>query len=232
MPAFSYKLRNTAGPLTIEDYRRLARRALPDMVWAYVDYGAEDLATLAANRSAFGRYRLRARVLTGSQPDDLQTVVAGETVSLPVLLAPTGLVGLPHWSGERGAAQAAERAGTLSIVSTSASYTFEEVAEATQRDHFFQLYPWRDLNAGRHDLTLSPIQRAQRANYKAMVVTVDVPVPGNRESERKRGMGRPPVITPARVLDAARRLRWWTAFLRHQRISQRNWLTPVAAGPR
>ena len=132
------------------------------MVWAYVDYGADDLQTLRANREAFSRYMLRTRVLTGNEGSDLSVTVGGETISLPVLLAPTGLVGISHWTGEVGAAQAAERAGTLSIVSTAGSYSYEEVAHGTEKNHFFQLYPWRDLTAGRHDLTLKLIQRAQR----------------------------------------------------------------------
>ncbi len=229
MPAFKYKWSSKPGPITVEDYRRLARRAVPDMVWAYIDYGAEDLQTLRANREAFSRYMLRTRVLTGNEASDLSVTIGNQTISLPVLLAPTGLVGLSHWTGERGAAQAAERAGTLSILSTAGSYSFEEVAEGTDKDHFFQLYPWADLTTGRHDLTYALMQRAQRAGYKAMFVTVDVPVHGNRESERKRGMGNPPVVTPKRVMEAAIRPRWWTQFLRHRRISARNLVESVGA---
>lgn len=229
IPAFKYKLSSKPGPITIEDYRRLAHRAVPDMVWAYVDYGAEDMHTLRANRDAFDRYALRARVLTGNEGSDLSVTVGGETISLPVLLAPTGMVGLSHWTGELGAAQAAERAGTLSIASTAGSYSYEEIAQGTEKNHFFQLYPWRDLQAGRHDLTLSLMQRAKRAGYQAMFVTVDVQVIGNRESERKRGMGNPPVITPARVLNAAVRPNWWVNYLRHGRISARNLVESVGA---
>ena len=209
---------------------RLARRAVPDMVWAYIDYGAEDLQTLRANREAFGRYMLRTRVLTGNEASDLSVTIGNQTISLPVLLAPTGLVGLSHWTGERGAAQAAERAGTLSILSTAGSYSFEEVAEGTEKDHFFQLYPWADLTTGRHDLTYALMQRAQRAGYKAMFVTVDVPVHGNRESERKRGMGNP----PGRHAEAGHGGRHpapvvVTQFLRHRRISARNLVESVGA---
>jgi isopentenyl diphosphate isomerase/L-lactate dehydrogenase-like FMN-dependent dehydrogenase len=199
------------------------------MVWAFVDSGAEDLVTLTANRTAFNRYMLKTKMLTGNEAKDLSVQVAGQTLSLPVLLAPTGLVGLCHWAGERGAGQAAERAGTLSIVSTSASYSFEEVAAGTERDHFFQLYPWAEVNTGRHDLTLSLIERAQRSGYKAMVVTVDVPAIGNRERERKRGMGLPPTLTPARVFSAALKPKWCTGFLRHRRISARNLVDTTGA---
>jgi L-lactate dehydrogenase (cytochrome)/(S)-mandelate dehydrogenase len=222
VPAFKYQLSNRIAPITVEDYRRRARRSVPDMAWAYVDYGAEDQRTLDANRSAFSRYMFRRKVLTGNEAKDIATTVAGEEISLPVVLAPTGNVGLTHWSGERGVAQAAERAGTLSILSTVASYSFEEVAEATERDHFFQLYPWRDLNSGRHDMTLGLMKRAQQAGYRAMFVTVDVPVIGNRQSERQRGMGNPPIITPGRVLNGALKPGWWIKFLQHRRISARN----------
>ncbi|MCW2539983.1 MAG: alpha-hydroxy-acid oxidizing enzyme [Frankiales bacterium] len=229
MPAFKYKLSNKIGPITVEDYRELAERSVPDMVWAYVDYGAEDMQTLEANRNAFARYMFKRKVLTGNEATDLSVTIGGETLSLPVLLAPTGSAGLSHWTGEVGAAQAAENAGTLSILSTAASYSYEEVAEATEKDHFFQLYPWADLRTGRHDLTLSLIQRAQRAGYRAMFVTVDVQVIGNRESERKRGMGRPPIITPARVLNGAMKPKWWTAFLKHRRMGGRNLVEGVGA---
>jgi isopentenyl diphosphate isomerase/L-lactate dehydrogenase-like FMN-dependent dehydrogenase len=230
MGAFQYKLSSKSAPITIEDYRQLARRAVPDMVWAYVDYGAEEMTTLNANRLAFDRYRLRMRVLTGNEATDLNVNIAGADITLPVLLAPTGLAGLSHWTGEVGTARAAEKAGTLSILSTASSYSIEEVAEASTQGHFFQLYPWADLATGKHDLAASLMDRAQTAGYRALVITVDVPAHGNRESERRRGMGVPPVITPARVLDAAMRPKWWAAFLKHRRISARNMTTSV--GPR
>lgn len=103
IPAFRYKWSSSPGPITVEGYRRLAR-AVPDMVWAYVGYGADDPQTLRANREASGRYALRSRVLTGNQGSALSVTVSGETVSLPVLLAPTGPAGISHWMGEVGAA--------------------------------------------------------------------------------------------------------------------------------
>jgi L-lactate dehydrogenase (cytochrome)/(S)-mandelate dehydrogenase len=159
VPVFKYRLTNATGPITIEDYRDLARKSVPDMVWAFIDYGAEDMQTLDANRDAFARYMFRRKVLTGNEATDISAAVGGESLSLPVLLAPTGIAGLSHWTGERGAAQAAERAGTLSILSTAGSYSYEEVAAGTERDHFFQLYPWADVSTGRHDLTLSLMRR-------------------------------------------------------------------------
>ncbi|WP_220186927.1 alpha-hydroxy acid oxidase [Pseudonocardia pini] len=229
MTAFRYRLRSPTGPLTVEDYRVLARKRVPDMVWAWIDYGAEDLETMRANRAAYSRYALRREVLTGNEPRDLSVTVGGHELSIPVLMAPTGIVGLTHWTGELGVAQAAERAETLSILSTSSSYSFEEVAAGTRRDHFFQLYPWADRTTRGHDLTLSLMKRAQDSGYQAMVVTVDVPVLGNREFERRRGMGIPPVLTPARVLSGALRPRWGAGFLRHRRVSARNLVESVGA---
>lgn len=215
--------------MTVEDYRRRGRRAVPGMVWAFIDYGSEDMETLADNTSAFSRYRFKRKVLTGQEATDLTTTIAGQELSLPLVLAPTGSAGLTHWTGEVGVAQAAERADTRLIVSNAASYSFEEVATATERDHFFQLYPWADLSTGRHDLTLSMIRRAQQSGYKAMFVTVDCPTLGNREWERKHGMGRPPFITPARVLSAAVRPRWWMRFIQHKRMGGRNLVESTGA---
>jgi L-lactate dehydrogenase (cytochrome)/(S)-mandelate dehydrogenase len=220
--AFKYQLASRSGPITVEDYRRLARRALPSMVWAYVEGGAEDHRTVVANRAAFERPALRTRVLTGNDATDLSVEVAGVRLSLPVLLAPTGVAGISHWTGDVGAFTAAEQAGTRAILSTASSYSIEEVAAATSEDHFFQLYPWADLGTGARALTESFMDRAKRAGYRALFVTVDVPVHGNREMDRRGGMGAPPVLTPGRILSAAVRPRWWWHFLKDQRMSARN----------
>jgi isopentenyl diphosphate isomerase/L-lactate dehydrogenase-like FMN-dependent dehydrogenase len=219
---FQYRLTSRAGPITVEDYRQLAKRAVPSMVWAYVDSGAEDLGTLRANREAFERWCLRTRVLTGKDAQDLSVEVAGVPLSMPILLAPTGLTGISHWTGEVGAAQAAEGVGTRAILSTAATYSIEEVGAATEEDHFYQLYPWADEANGARALTESFLDRAKRSGFRALFVTVDVPIHGNRESERKRGMGTPPVLTPARIASAAIRPKWWYGFLRYQRMSARN----------
>jgi isopentenyl diphosphate isomerase/L-lactate dehydrogenase-like FMN-dependent dehydrogenase len=222
MTVFQYKLTSRAGPITVEDYRQLAKRAVPSMVWAYVDSGAEDLGTLNANRAAFERWCLRTKVLTGKDAKDLSVEVAGVPLSMPILLAPTGLTGISHWTGEVGAAQAAEGVGTRAILSTAATYSIEEVGAATRENHFYQLYPWADEATGARALTESFLDRAKRSGFKALFVTVDVPIHGNRESERKRGMGTPPVLTPARIASAAIRPKWWYGFLRYQRMSARN----------
>ncbi len=202
----------------MEDYRRRARRAVPRMVWAYIDGGAEDMRTVAANRTAFDRWQLRQRVLTGHPArDDLSVTVGGETLSLPVLLSPTGLTGMTHWSGEPAVARAAERCGTRMVLSSASTYTVEEVAATTAARHWFQLYPWRD-----RELMGTLMSRAARAGVQTLVVTVDVPAQGGRDLELRHGMATPPVLTPARVLDAAVRPRWWYGLFRHRRVTVRH----------
>jgi L-lactate dehydrogenase (cytochrome)/(S)-mandelate dehydrogenase len=214
-----FKLSADPGPMSVEDYRRLARRKVPDMVWAYIEGGAEDLRTLHQNRDAFARWWLRPRVLTGKEGKELGVKLGPVSLDLPVLLAPTGTTGLSHWTGELGAAQAAERAGTRAIISSAACYTPEEIAQGTTEDHYFQLYPWSNPATGARALTETMIRRAHDAGFAGLVVTVDVPVHGNREHEKRRGMGAPPTLTPARVLNAMRKPRWSYNFLRHQRIA-------------
>lgn len=217
-----FKWSSARGDLiSVEDYRRRAKRKLPDMVWAYIDGGADDLWTLEQNRSAFTRWTLLPRVLTGKEGTGLATRFAETLVDLPVYLAPTGMSGLAHYTGEIGAAQGAERAGTRAVISTAAAYTPEEIAAATAEHHAFQLYPWAHAATGARALTESFIRRAYDADYAALFVTVDVPVHGNREWERRRGMGAPPTLTPRRILGAALKPRWGYNLVRHQRVTAR-----------
>ena len=212
-----FKLTNRQRPISLDGYREAARRALPEMIWAYVDGGAETMTTVRDNRSAFGRWRLRQRALVGPNPCETGVSLHGTALAMPVALAPTGLTGLVHWQGDVGAARAAEAHGTRLILSGCSSYSIEEVAGATKESHWFQLYPF-----SRRDLTESTIDRARRSGYGALVVTIDVPVPGNREGERLLGLGVPPVMTPGRSVAVAMHPRWAYGFLRHRRMSLRN----------
>jgi isopentenyl diphosphate isomerase/L-lactate dehydrogenase-like FMN-dependent dehydrogenase len=215
--AIAFKFSGRQSPISVEGYRRAARRAVPLMVWTYVDGAADDWVTLAENRDAFERWWLRQRVLTGHAHHDLTTELEGESLALPVLVAPTGLNGLSHWQGDVAVARGAEDAGTRLILSSAGTHSIEEVAAAARQSHWFQLYPWRD-----RALTGSLIERARRSGYRTMVVTVDVPAVGNREGERLHGLGLPPVLTPRRVVDAGLHPRWAYGFLRHRRVSLRN----------
>lgn len=227
MTAMQFKLSGRQRPISVEGYRRDARRAVPLMVWTYVDGAADDWVTLADNRDAFGRWWLRQRVLSGHAHHDLTTEIEGESLALPVLVAPTGLNGLSQWQGDLAVTRGAEDAGTRLVLSSAGSYSIEEVAAAARERHWFQLYPWRN-----RELIGGLIGRARRAGYRAMVVTVDVPAVGNREGERLHGLGLPPVLTLRRAIDAGLHPRWAYGFLRHRRVSLRNLVddSGVAAG--
>ncbi|CAM3465392.1 alpha-hydroxy acid oxidase [Nocardioides dubius] len=218
---FQVQARSDHAPLTVEDWRRRARRRLPRMVWEYVENGADDESALRGNRQAFAAWSLRQRALAGIAEVDLTAKIAGEELSLPVVLAPTGLIGAVHGQGDLAAARAAERAGTRLVLSTGSSYSIEEVAQATSADHWFQLYPWGD-----RELTGGLLARARRSGYTALFVTVDVPVVGNRLGERRHGMGIPPVLTPGRMLSAGLRPAWSARYLRHRRVALRNLVEP------
>lgn len=213
---FDYKLRAPERLISVEDYQRAARKRLPQMVQKYVDGGADGLVSLGDNREAFSRWSLKTHTLTGHEQRDLSTTVAGIPLDLPVLLAPTGFAGLSYWKGDIAATRAAERHGTRYAVSTVSSWSIEEIADASSVDHIFQLYP----QSG--DLARSLMSRAWNAGHRVLFVTVDCPVKGNREGERKAGMGIPPVLTPRRLLNIARHPRWAYDVLAHQRVGGRS----------
>ncbi len=213
---FDLRLRPVHRYVTVEDYRRAARRRLPDFVWAYLDGGAEDLVTLRENRTGFAAWSLRWRVLTGAGRPSLATEAMGVSLSLPVMIAPTGYTGLAHWEGERCAVRAANAAGTQLVLSTVSSWSIEEVAAAARQPPAFQLYPREG------ELTARLMDRAWRAGYRSLFVTVDVPTLGLREGERRNGMSMPPSITPGRLLNIALHPRWAWQALRHKRLGGRS----------
>lgn len=212
--AFTFRLRDPAPPVSVEAWRRLARQKLPNLAWSYLDGGADDHVTLDGNVAGFRDWRLRQRVLTGVSKPDLSATMAATRVAMPVALAPTGAAGLSHWTGDPAAHRAAERAGTRAVLSTASSYTLEEVAEASDANHWFQLYPF-----GNRQKVGSLLSRAKAAGYTALFVTVDVPVLGNRESERTSGMTHPWTLTPGRVANMASRPAWLRAVLAKRRIA-------------
>jgi len=211
---FDVRARPVHRHVTVEDYRRAARKRLPNFVWAYLDGGAEDLVTLRENRTGFSAWSLRARMLTGHGKPDLTTQAMGETLSLPVMIAPTGYSGLVHWEGDLCAARAARAAGTRLVLSTASSWTVEEVCAAAP-DHMpgFQLYPREGELASRL------MKRAWSSGCRALFLTVDVPAVGLREGERRMGMSMPPSLSPASLLNIACHPRWAAQVLRHKRIS-------------
>ena len=206
-----------AVDINIDDLRERARRRLPKAVFDYIDGAAEDEVTLRRNREGFERITFRPRVLVDTSTRDQSTTVLGQRVETPLILAPTGLSGMAAPRGELLAARAALRAGTIYTLSTLSAVSIEEVASEVPGPHWFQLYVWRD-----RDLTRSLVERAAEAGYRAMMLTVDVPVFGQRERDVRNGATIPPKVTARNALDSARHLGWLLRMARHPRIDFAN----------
>ena len=209
--------------VTIEDLRRRARRRLPRAVFDYIDGGAEDEVTLRANRRAFERITFQPRALVDVGTPDLSTIVLGQRLAVPLILAPAGLVGLFWPDGEVASARAAARFGTAFTLSTVSVASLEEVASAARGTAlWFQLYVFRD-----RELTRSLVERALAAGYEALCLTIDVPVAGARERDLRNGFSIPPRVTLRNVLDAMQHVGFLREVLTGPPITFRN-VSPVA----
>jgi isopentenyl diphosphate isomerase/L-lactate dehydrogenase-like FMN-dependent dehydrogenase len=156
----------TTDPTRLEG---LAREAFEPGPFGYVVGGAGAGETVAANREAFGRWRIVPRMLTDATRRDISTTVLGQPMPAPMLLAPVGVQSIVHPEGELATARAAAALGITMVLSTAASYTIEEVAEANGGGpRWYQLY-WPNDN----DITISLLQRAKAAGFTALVVTLD-----------------------------------------------------------
>jgi len=169
--------------INIHDFRRLARRRLPAVVFAYIDGGAEDEVTLRENCRAFRDIAFRPRQCVPVPSCDLRTTVLGTAFELPFLLAPVGFCRMFYPRGEIHAARAATDAGTAYILSTFSGTRLEEVREGTSGPLWFQLYV-----PGGREIAEATIARARAAGYTALVVTIDTPVSGMRERDFRHGV--------------------------------------------
>lgn len=169
--------------VNIDDLRRLACRRLPRAVFDYIDGGAEAELTLAENLRVFRDVTFRPRNAVAIGACNLKTRVLGEELSFPALLAPVGYGRLMHPDGEVAAARAAGEAGTCFILSTISGHKLEQVKAATKGPAWYQLY----LVGGR-EAAEAAIDRARRAGFTALVITVDTPVAGMRERDPRNGM--------------------------------------------
>ena len=174
---------NTSRVVNIEDLRRLARRRLPKAVFDYLDGGAEAELTLGENCRAFREVLFRPRGAVAVGDCDLKARVLNHELSFPAVLAPVGYSRLMHPGGEVAAARAAGAAGTAYILSTISGHKLENVKAASQGPVWYQLY----LLGGR-EAAEGSIDRARRAGFSALVITVDTPVAGLRERDPRNGM--------------------------------------------
>ena len=172
-------------PVNLADFESIAQERLPRGVYDFIAGGAEDEVTLRDNCAAFKRYHILPRVLVDVCRIDSSTTVLGESISVPVLLAPTAFQTIAHAEGELASARAAGSIGTVTVVSTFSSLPLEEIA-ASGAPRWFQLYCYRDRG-----VTSEFVQRAEAAGYSAICLTVDVARVGRRERDLRNGFQLP-----------------------------------------
>lgn len=178
--------------LNLFEYEAAARGRVEPSAWGYQSGGANDEVTLRENRRAWDEIALRYRTMVDVTTRSLETTVLGTRVSMPVLVAPTAMQQLAHPDGEIGMARGAAAAGTLMVVSTTATTALGDVAAATDAPKWFQVYIYRS-----RDYTRALVEQAARAGYKALVLTVDAPTLGRRERDIRSGFTLPPGLTIA-----------------------------------
>jgi L-lactate dehydrogenase (cytochrome) len=191
----------------IEDLREIAHRKVPRMFVDYAESGSYAEETLRANRADLQAVKLAAGDVGRLEPE--LTTILGKPVSLPLALSPVGLLGMQHGDGEILAAQAAEEAGIPFTLSTMSVGSIEDVAEATGKPFWFQLYVMKDRGFIR-----SLIERAAAAKCSALVLTVDLQILGQRHKDIKNGLSVPPKMKLANLIDIATKPAWVWNILR------------------
>lgn len=198
---------------TIAELRAIAKRRVPRVVFDFVDGGAGDEVTLRRNIAELRATELCPRVLVDVSDVSTATTVLGEPVSLPLLSAPMGLIGLMHPAADVAIARAMNEAGSVSVLAAMASCPVEEVAAAAAGPLWFQAYIWRDRG-----LVADVLRRAQAAGMSVLVLTLDVPCASNRDRDRRNGFSIPPRVTLKALAGGALHPGWSAAFVRNPRI--------------
>ncbi|MCH8944841.1 MAG: alpha-hydroxy-acid oxidizing protein [Proteobacteria bacterium] len=194
----------------IMDFRRIARRKLPAPVFHYLDGGADDEWSLRRNTAAFDDYELLPSQLSDVSNLNLKTTLFGEPIDWPVMIAPTGATKLFHREGELAVVRAAEKFGMFYSLSTLGTTTIEDVAAAGNGPKMYQVYVFRDRG-----LTSEFVERCKISGYKALCLTVDTPVAGNRERDHVYGIASGKLKLRS-VLSVLRHPRWlYRAVLRN-----------------
>jgi isopentenyl diphosphate isomerase/L-lactate dehydrogenase-like FMN-dependent dehydrogenase len=198
--------------VNIKDLRRLARARLPDAVFDYLDGAADDEVTLKDSEKAFREVLFKPRFAVATPACDLGVTVLGHKLDLPFILAPIGYSRLMHPRGELAASAAAGRHGTAYVLSTMSGHKIEDVKAQSKGPTFYQLYL-----AGGRGAAEGAIVRAKAAGYKALFVTIDTPVAGNRERDVRNGMkelmGSNPLKKLRYVPNILAHPRWLAAFI-------------------
>ena len=190
--------------LNIAELRLRAKRRLPRGIFVFVDRGAEDDVSVRDNRAAIDRIKFRPRILTDISSRDQSISLFGSRLAAPLVVAPTGMAGLLWRDGEIALSRAAATAGIPFTVSTGSMTSLEQIADAAEAELWFQLYMWGDRS-----LSSELVERALSSGYRALIVTVDVPVPPNREYNVRNGFTIPFGLNRRNLFDIATHPKWF-----------------------
>jgi L-lactate dehydrogenase (cytochrome) len=192
----------------IEDLRVLAQKRVPRMFYDYADSGSWTESTYKANESDFQKIKLRQRVAVNMEGRTTASHMVGEAVAMPVAIAPTGMTGMQHADGEILAARAAKKMGVPFTLSTMSICSIEDVAKHAGEGFWFQLYMMKDRG-----FIERLIDRAKAANCKALVLTLDLQILGQRHKDIKNGLSAPPKLTIPNIINIATKPRWALGML-------------------
>lgn len=200
--------------------RERASRKLPRMVFDFIDGAAEDEVTRARNENDFNDLEFLPQPLMGTSTRDLSIELFGQRLDLPILIGPTGLAGMVWPRGEIEAAEAAHQAGTIYTMSHASTVTIEDLANQSTGPKWFQTFMYRDRGIAK-----SFAERAKDAGYKALVLTIDNQVLGQRERDLENGFRIPPKPKLRHGFDLIRCLPWLARMAVGPRVTMANYVT-------
>jgi L-lactate dehydrogenase (cytochrome) len=201
----------------VDDFRKLAKKNLPSPIFHYIDGGSDDEITLRRNTESFSKCDLVPNILASVGQPDLSTTVLGQKIDMPIFLAPTAMQRLYHHDGDKASARAAEKFGTFYSMSTMATSSIEEVSKISSGPKLFQLYIHKDQS-----LTDNLIDRCKASGFKALCLTVDTVVAGNREKDHRTGFTTPPKLTLKSIMSFMMHPIWSLNYLRHKKFELAN----------
>ena len=208
-PELNAKKRRLAAALTIADLRAIAQKRTPKAAFDYTEGAAEAEISLGRARQAFEDIEFHPSILRDVSTVSTSWDVLGAQVSQPFGIAPTGFTRMMQTEGETAGAHAAARAGIPFALSTMGTTSIEDVKAANPNGrNWFQLYMWKD-----RDRSMALVDRAAKAGFDTLLVTVDVPVAGARLRDKRNGFSIPPALTLGTVVNALPRPEWWINFL-------------------
>jgi L-lactate dehydrogenase (cytochrome)/glycolate oxidase len=208
-PILNARKRRLARALTIYDLRNIAKRRTPKAPFDYTEGAADSESSLNRARDAFEKLEFSPRILRNVKDIDLTVSMLGKRMSMPIGIAPTGFTRMMQTEGEYAGACAASDAGIPYTLSTMGTRSIEDVAKvAPNGRNWFQLYMWKDRQR-----SMALVDRASKAGFDTLVLTVDVPVAGARLRDVRNGMTIPPSLSSKTILNAIPRPAWWLNFL-------------------